>query len=149
MTPEKVQLIKLSFVPLMGRKLEAGRHFYEKLFEIAPDTRSMFTTDVNSQSEKLMNMLGMVISSLHDAPNLNTMLEDLGRRHGAYKVQDRHYDLVYTALMSMLEKMLGEGFTDQARAAWGELYGSIAAVMRGSAAQPSSPRQPARRLAGQ
>lgn len=149
MTPEQIQLIKLSFVPLMGRKLEAGRLFYDKLFEIAPETRSMFAVDVNSQSEKLMNMLGMVISSLHDAPNLDTILADLGRRHAAYKVQDGHYDLVSTALMSMLERILGEGFTDQARAAWGELYDSIAATMRGSAAQPVSPQRPIRRLAGQ
>lgn len=149
MTPEQVQLVKLSFMPVMMRKLDAGRIFYQRFFEIAPDTRPMFKTDVDSQSEKLMNMLGMIISSLHDAPNLNAMLEGLGRRHGAYGVRDEHYALVRSALLSTLEKILGDGFTDQTKAAWCELYDTVAAIMRGAPAQANSPSRPARRVANQ
>ena len=32
MTPEQVQLIRLTFVQVMNRKQEAGRLFYERLF---------------------------------------------------------------------------------------------------------------------
>lgn len=145
MTPEQVQLIKLSFVPLMSRKLEAGKLFYQRLFEIAPETRQMFKSDINAQAEKLMKTLGLAISSLHDMPTLLGMLKNLGRQHVAYGVQEEHYAKVGSALLWTLEKMLGDAFTDAARTAWADLYKTVADVMQsatnGAGSQnASSPR---------
>jgi hypothetical protein len=39
MTPEQVQLVRLSFVSVMNIKREAGRLFYDRLFAIAPEVR--------------------------------------------------------------------------------------------------------------
>lgn len=130
MTPEQIKLIKLSFVPVVGRKREAGKLFYQRLFETAPALRSMFKSDMNAQAEKLMSMFGLLIASLQDAPSLMKILENLGRQHIAYGVRDEHYDQLLAALLWTLERMLGDAFTAEAREAWVELYNTAAGVMR-------------------
>jgi hemoglobin-like flavoprotein len=138
MTPEQVQLIRLTFVQVMNRKQEAGRMFYERLFSIAPDTRPMFRSDIDAQSQKLMDTLALAISGLRDLPSLVSMLEALALRHVGYGVQDKHYDEVGAALLWTLERMLGPAFTPDARVAWTALYGTVAQVMRKVASVPKA-----------
>ena len=147
MTPEQVKLIKLSFVPLMSRKLEAGKLFYQRLFEIAPETRSMFKPDIDAQAEKLMQTLGLAISSLNDMPTLLGMLKSLGRQHVAYGVKEEHYAKVGAALLWTLEKMLGDAFTDEARIAWTDLYKTVAAVMYDASQETESRNDSSPRVA--
>ena len=147
MTPEQVKLIKLSFVPVMGRKLEAGKLFYQRLFEIAPETRSMFKTDINAQAEKLMSTLGLMIANLQEAPTLIAMLENLGRKHVAYKVKEEHYAKVGAALLWTLESMLGDAFTAEAKTAWSDLYETASNVMRGGAHKAIVPNGQSPRVA--
>ena len=138
MTPEQVQSIRLTFVQVMNRKQEAGRMFYERLFAIAPDTRPMFRSDIDAQSQKLMDTLALAISGLRDLPSLVSMLEALALRHVGYGVQDKHYDEVGAALLWTLERMLGPAFTPDARVAWTALYGTVAQVMRKVASVPKA-----------
>ena len=130
MTPEQVQLIRLTFVQVMNRKMEVGRMFYDRLFSIAPDTRPMFRGDIDVQAQKLMDTLALAISGLRDLPSLVGMLEALSVRHVGYGVHDKHYDDVGAALLWTLERGLGPSFTPEARDAWTALYGTVAEVMR-------------------
>ena len=139
MTPEHIKLIKLSFAPLIGRKLEAGKLFYQRLFEIAPETRVMFKSDINEQAKKLMDTLGMAISSLQDGPTLLSMLRDMGKRHSAYGVKDEHYTQVGSALLWTLEQMLGDAFTGEVKKAWTDLYISVSDIMRAAARDHALP----------
>jgi hemoglobin-like flavoprotein len=133
MTPDQVQLIRLTFVQVMSRKQEAGRMFYERLFSIAPDTRPLFRSDIDTQSQKLMDTLALAISGLRDLPSLVSMLEALALRHVGYGARDKHYDDVGAALIWTLERMLGPAFTPAACDAWTALYGTVAGVMRNAA----------------
>lgn len=145
MNPEQIKLIKLSFAPIIGRKSEAGKIFYQRLFETAPDVKAMFKSDINAQAEKLMSTLGAMIGCLQERPAFIAMLENLGRRHVGYKVRDEHYDKVGAALLWTLEKMLGDAFTDDARKAWSNLYETAAGVMIRAAQHPGlSAEQPRR-----
>lgn len=138
MTPEQIKLIKLSFVPLMSRKRDAGKIFYQRLFEVAPETKAMFKSDINAQAEKLMSMLGMIISSLHDNAALRTMLGNLGERHRGYGATEEHYAKVCTTLLWTLEQLLGDAFTAEAKTAWTELYAAVGAMMRNPDAKGSA-----------
>ena len=133
MTPEQVQLIRLTFAQAVNHKQETGRLFYERLFSIAPDTRAMFRSDIDAQSQKLMDTLALAIGSLRDMASLVSMLEALALRHVQYGVRDKHYDDVGAALLWTLERILGPAFTPAARDAWGALYGTVAQVMRNAA----------------
>ena len=63
MTPEQLQMIRLTFVLVMDRKMETGRMFYDRLFVIAPETRALFRSDMESKTQKLMDTLAMAIAT--------------------------------------------------------------------------------------
>jgi hemoglobin-like flavoprotein len=133
MTPDQVRLIKLTFAQVVTIKDQAGRMFYDRLFAIAPEVRSMFTGDIDAQARKLMDTLALAVGMLRDMPTLVATLEGLAQRHVAYGVKDEHYDKVGEALIWTLERGLGPAFTDEARDAWTALYVTVAQVMRRAA----------------
>jgi hemoglobin-like flavoprotein len=143
MTPEQLQMIRLTFLLVMDRRTETGRMFYERLFAVAPDTRALFGDDMDAQVQKLMDALAMAIASLRDMPSLVAMLEAMAVRHKDYGVRDEHYDQAGEALLWTLAAILGPAFTPAVRGAWATFYGTLANVMRDAAKQSV---QPAMRL---
>jgi hemoglobin-like flavoprotein len=133
MTPEQTQIVKLSFAQVMRNKDEVGMMFYDRLFEIAPEVRTLFKGDIAGQSRKLMDTLALAVGMLRDMPTLVMTLQGLAKRHVGYGVRDEHYDKVGEALLWTLEKGLGDAFTPQVRGAWAALYTAVATVMRDAA----------------
>lgn len=129
MTPQEIGLVRASFAQLHRRRIETACLFYERLFTSAPDTRSLFRNDIESQARNLMEMLTVALAMLNDPGGLNALLERLGERHRGYGVRPEHYDAVRRALLWTLETSLGEAFTPQTREAWAILYDQMAKAM--------------------
>ena len=121
--------IRQSFLAVSVDQAHAGELFYEKLFEISPETEQLFVNDINAQAVKLMNILSLIVSQLQTWPDLAPLVEDLAFRHVAYGVLPQHYDAVYVALDAMIAEMLGEEYTDEVRSAWSTAYDGIASHM--------------------
>jgi nitric oxide dioxygenase len=138
MTPEQLQMVRLTFVQVMDRKAETARMFYDRLFEIAPDTKPLFRGTMEERITRLMDSLALGIGTLRDMPSLIGVLEAMARRHVAYGVRDEHYDKMGEALLWTLERVLGPAWTPDARTAWAALYGTVADVMRKAAKGESS-----------
>ena len=134
MTPEQIQIVKLTFAQAVANKQAVGRIFYDRLFAIAPETKPLFKGDIDAQSRKLIDTLALAIGMLRDMPSLVATLESLGERHAGYGVKGEHYKPVGEALLWTLENGLGAAFTADARVAWTALYAAVAEVMRKSAA---------------
>lgn len=134
MDAEQIRIVKLSMIPIMQKKIAIGTMFYGRLFEIAPELRKMFSTDIETQAGKLIDTLSVAIGTLKDPAALNVILENLARRHAGYGVRDEHYDTVGAALVWTLEQAFGDALTPQLRAAWIALYGNVAATMKNAAA---------------
>ena len=64
-------------------------------------------------------------------------LQDLGRRHAGYGVQDRHYDTVGATLLKTLRQGLGVAYTPEVEEAWSEVYGVLAGTMKEAAGVPA------------
>jgi nitric oxide dioxygenase len=137
MTPEQIQLVRLSFVKVMDIKSAAGRLFYERLFTIAPEVRPMFKGDIGAQADKLMETLGVAVSALKNPSALSPILAQLAKRHAGYGVRDEHYDKVGEALLWTLEQGLGDAFTPAVKTAWADLYGHVSSTMK-QAVRPSA-----------
>ena len=137
MTPEQIQLVRLSFVKVMDIKAAAGRLFYDRLFTIAPEVRPMFKGDIGAQADKLMETLGVAVSALKNPAALSPILAQLAKRHKGYGVRDEHYDKVGEALLWTLEQGLGDAFTPEVKTAWTDLYGVVASSMK-QAVRPSA-----------
>ena len=82
------------------------------------------------QRKKLLQILGVAVSSLDNLGALSKTVEDLGRHHAGYGVKDGHYDSVGVALLWTLEQGLGKAWTPEAAAAWKEVYGLLSSIMR-------------------
>ena len=134
MTPQQIDLVQSSFrkvVPIAGT---AADLFYDRLFEIAPEVRSMFPQDLGEQKKKLMTMLGTAVSNLHKLDQILPAVKDLGSRHKSYGVTAAHYAPVGAALLWTLEKGLGPDFTPDVRSAWTTVYTLLATTMKAAAA---------------
>jgi nitric oxide dioxygenase len=134
MTPEQVQIVKLTFSQAVTDRDVVGRLFYDRLFAIAPEVKPLFKGDMEAQGRKLMDTLALTVGMIRDMPALMSTLEALAQRHVGYGVRDEHYDKVGDALLWTLQHALGPAFTPHAREAWRALYGAIAEIMRNAAA---------------
>jgi len=133
MNSEQILIVRETFALIAPRADLAAMLFYKRLFELEPSLRPMFRGNMEEQAKKLMQMLGAAVRLLDRPESLVPVLEDLGRRHVGYAVRDEHYEIVGTALLSMLKETLGTSFTPEAQEAWTTLYGFVAGTMKRAA----------------
>lgn len=80
MTPEQVLLVKDSFRKVVRISGMAADLFYDRLFTVAPDVRSLFPDDLTEQKKKLIAMLATAVSNLHQLDQITLAVQDLGKR---------------------------------------------------------------------
>jgi len=131
MRPEQVAMIRTTWAQVTPLGVAAAALFYQQLFALDPELASMFAhTDMEQQGKKLLQALGVVVATADRLQTIAPSLEELGRRHLAYGVVDRHYDTVGVALLATLEAALGNKFTAQVQEAWTTVYAGVANHMR-------------------
>lgn len=138
MSPEQVQRVQESFAKVVPIADTAAELFYTKLFELDPNLRTLFQGDMREQGARLMEMIGIAVTGLSDLNALIPAVAALGKRHVGYGVKDEHYDTVAEALLWTLGQGLGDEFTPECEAAWIEVYGLLATVMKGAAAKAAA-----------
>ncbi|MFW5678676.1 MAG: globin domain-containing protein [Pseudomonadota bacterium] len=109
--------------------------FYDRLFEIAPETRPLFTSDMEQQGVKMMSTLGAIVAQLHDQVALAPIVADLARRHVAYGVVPAHYEKLGEALLWTVARSLGPRCTPEVRVVWTKAYAALAAAMLEASAE--------------
>jgi hemoglobin-like flavoprotein len=135
-TPRQETLIRESWAQVAPIADTAATIFYDRLFELDPSLRSMFSrTDMASQRRNLMQTLGVVVASVDRLDKIVPAVEALGRRHAGYGVQAAHFETVGQALLDTLGIGLGEGFTAEVRDAWATAYGILAGAMQSASAE--------------
>jgi hemoglobin-like flavoprotein len=88
---------------------------------------------MNEQGKRLMQMIGIAVSSLKNPTAILEPVRELGRRHKSYHVTDAHYDTVGAALLWTLGQGLGEQFTPDVESAWTAAYVFLANEMKAAA----------------
>jgi hemoglobin-like flavoprotein len=133
LTVHQKTLVQESFAIVAPIADDAAALFYRRLFELDPSLERMFRGDMSEQRRKLMQMLTAAVKGLDRLDQLVPVVQDLGRRHATYGVEDRHYDTVGAALLWTLEKGLGKAFTPETKEAWTTVYGILATTMKQAA----------------
>lgn len=128
-TQEEIKLVQESWEKVKPISATAAELFYAKLFELDPEARALFTGNMESQGEKLMNMITVAVDSLNDLGSIIDALKASGRRHVDYGVKDSQYDTVGAAFLDTLDKGLGDDFTPEVKQAWTNVYGVLASTM--------------------
>jgi nitric oxide dioxygenase len=129
MTPDQVKLVQQSFSKVAPISDQAAILFYDRLFEVAPQVKSMFPTDLTEQRKKLMATLAVVVGGLSDLPSILPAASALAKRHVSYGAKPEHYPVVGSALLWTLEKGLGDGWTPEVATAWTTAYGTLSGFM--------------------
>lgn len=133
MTTEQKLLVQTTFAQVLPIADVAATLFYNRLFELDPTVRAMFTGDMEEQGRKLMMMLKVAVANLDRLDTIVPAVEALGERHVHYGVKAHDYNTVAVALLWTLEQGLGDAFTPAAREAWTEVYTMLAQVMQSGA----------------
>jgi hemoglobin-like flavoprotein len=129
MTPDQVKLVQQSFARVAPISEQAATIFYDRLFEVAPQVRAMFPSDMSEQRKKLMATLAVVVNGLSNLEAVLPAASALAKRHVAYGAEPAHYPVVGGALLWTLEKGLGEAWTPDVAAAWTSAYGTLSTYM--------------------
>jgi nitric oxide dioxygenase len=129
MTPDQVTLVQQSFTKVAPISDQAAVIFYDRLFEIAPQVKAMFPSDLTEQRKKLMATLAVVVNGLSNLESILPAASALATRHVGYGAKAEHYPVVGSALLWTLEKGLGETWTPEVAAAWTAAYGTLSGYM--------------------
>lgn len=128
MTADQIAVLRSTFDILRARG-DAGTIFYARLFQVDPDSRDLFRTDIPEQGRKLMATLASVINGVDEMHLMEPAVRNLGRRHVSYGVTETHYASLGAALLLMLEDCLGTAYTPEVERAWLAAYEELAGIM--------------------
>lgn len=131
-----IEAVRRSFELVERAGAEPIEGFYRRLFQEAPEVRSLFRSDPGTQARKLIQSLKVIVSAL-DAPQKHVaVLRRLGERHHQYGVRPEHYPIVTGALLETLEEALGPRLSEEAREAWRRTLELAGLVMTGGGMAP-------------
>lgn len=129
MTPAEIKLVQSSFQKVVPISDRVAKLFYDRLFEINPPLRQLFSADLTIQRIKLITTLTTIIMGLDQIDAMLPEVRQLAARHVEYGVDNHHYETVGEALLWALEQGLGEDFTPEVKDAWVAAYTFLAEVM--------------------
>jgi len=140
MTSDQIFLVRSSWPRVATSADAVTSSFYKHLFAIDDSAARLFTgLDMAAQRKKLAQALAVVVHALDDPDRLLPAVAALGKRHTNYGVAHHHFDSVGESLLLALADVLGNEFTVEVRAAWGDAYALIASVMRRALIRANSP----------
>jgi hemoglobin-like flavoprotein len=130
MTPTQIKIVKSTWdLVTVLDPVVVGSIFYNRLFEIAPNLRSLFTSSQNEQSKKLVMMLNYIISKLDSLDDIIDEVTRLAERHVDYGVHASDYVPVGEALLWTLERALGPNWNKEVKYAWEKCYNILSVAM--------------------
>lgn len=130
MTPEQIQIVRLTLAQATADEQALGREFYQRLFIIAPELRARFHGDVAEESPKLKDALKLAFGALSDLPFLVATLEALAQRGIADGLTDTHCRAISKSLLWAIERRIGAAFTAQVCDAWIAFLAVVVSILR-------------------
>lgn len=133
LTAADIQRVQASFDLMWPRSTEMADQFYERLFEIAPDSRALFRSDMTRMKDKFISTLAVLVGSLDNLTGLYAVAGKLAVDHTRYGVRPDHYAPVGEALLWSLGRQLAGFWNDDVEQSWRKVYAVISARMIGAA----------------
>ncbi len=129
MSPEQKDLVQASCEKVVPIADAASTIFYDRLFALDPQLRSLFPADIAEPRRKLMATLGLAVLNLKKWDTVGAQVRELGKRHVSYGVQQKDYGTVGQALIETLAIGLKDDFTPPVRDAWLACYALVSSEM--------------------
>jgi hemoglobin-like flavoprotein len=129
MTPEQVDLVRHSFDAMWPVRRKLADIFYTRFFELAPDAKRLFPSDMERQHLKLMDSIAAIVGALDKRELFQSIISHTGRQHAQFGATASHFAAFGDALIWGLETQFGAAFTPQLKEAWMKLYQDVASEM--------------------
>ena len=136
MSGERLAALRAAYAAASADRERFAGVFYRRLFALDPTLPALFRTEMRTQGQKLVEMLDLVIAAADAPDRIRAEVQELGRRHVAYRVRPGHYALVGAALTETFAEILGEDCDEHALRGLVTLYGAVSAAMLEGASQP-------------
>ena len=136
-TPAELKMVRDSYAEIEAQGERAAAVFYQRVFALNPALRGLFHGDMREQGRKLIATLGLISTAADKLDELVPTLRQLGVRHMTYRVQEAHYGTVGSALLAMIEDVLGPSRPPELRLLWAKLYAFISGQMISGAREQS------------
>ncbi len=133
LNPEEAARLRENLVNLVANfspPISLAERIYERLFEIAPQVRSMFSPNMDMQTNKLLAMLTTLVNFAGDPSKFNEHLERLRYSHADYGVEAAHYDVLKEVMFHVITEAMGDALTEADVAVWTKFYDTIANHMK-------------------
>jgi hemoglobin-like flavoprotein len=129
MTQEQIDLIRRSFDAIWPVRRNLANLFYSRFFELAPDAKPLFPSDMERQHLKLMDMIAAIVGALDKGELFHSLISHTGRHHAQFGVKSSHFVAFGNALIWGLEQQFGDAFTPELKEAWVTLYDAVQSEM--------------------
>ena len=133
MTPEQLFLVESSVAALGPVLDDVVAAFYDRLFELEPDTRELFGGDLVMQRVKFAAELAFIMTTIRRHDAFVATASELGRRHGELGVQPELFRTAGIALLDALAGVLDDEWTPALSEAWRLAYRLTAETMMAGA----------------
>jgi hemoglobin-like flavoprotein len=140
MTPEQLAMVSETYAALGSDATAMAGDFYRRLFTADPSARDLFTTGPDVMAIKFAAELEALVEAISSFPDFAPRVSELGTRHGAYRVQSRHYHAAREALIGALADHLAPLWNDEVEEAWRRAYNLVAEMMMAAADAERSQR---------
>jgi len=132
LSEKQIKLIKDSWAKVTPLQEEAGKKFYDHLFQTHPETKALFQESrMRTQAIMLMDILNKCVQTVEDLSQVKKALADTGKRHANfYKTEEDHYPVVGGNLLWFVRDGVGEAnWTTELQEAWEIAYAHISTIM--------------------
>ena len=103
--------------------------FYDRVFEVLPQTRCMFKIDMEVQKQHLAVALALIVRNVSILESLGEPLRELGADHARIGVRPEHYPPVRDAVLFAMAHSLGDQWTESLAADWRALLDFVTSQM--------------------
>ena len=129
LTHDQIADLQMSLERLRENLSPDDTRFYDRLFQLEPEFKSLFRDDIAGQGMKFFSTLSTILDALTVPSVFDEEVSELGRLHGAIGIEPRHYAPLGDALFDTFHDILGIDYTKELDATWREAFALIAARM--------------------
>lgn len=103
--------------------------FYNRLFDVHPVCKHLFTRGIQSQGKFLVKMITMALSQATNAEKFKALMENLAMTHCQWGVRAIEYGIVGDVLFYSLHAVLGEAYTSAVEQSWCRVYSTMLSLI--------------------
>lgn len=129
MTRRQIKLVRNSWKTAGEEPLMLGILFYDRLFSLSPETRTIFRSPVSQHTTKLMQTVGTLINKLDVLEDSIYEVTHLAETFVPEGVRAMHYSAIGKSLLWAVEQRMGSSWNRSTTRAWQSFYTTLSSIV--------------------